>query len=503
MSRGSRKFDVLERLEVSHKNVPVACEEHKASLGQYFTPSNVAEYMASLMEFGEISSYHLLDAGAGVGALSCAFIERFKAEGKVGMALKVTAFEYDEGLIPTLEANIFASAGDHQKVVKGDFIEIAANELLMLGAAEPVYTHVLLNPPYKKIRSNSQHRAMLRSIGIETTNLYAGFIGTALLLTKTNGIVVALVPRSFCTGPYFKRFREFILGRAAIRQIHLFESRNALFREDGVLQENIIIKLERGGAQADVLVTSSVDGGLLGIKSSLLPFSQIVRPDDSDLFIHIPSCYEAAEWPSAFTFSLEDLGVCVSTGPVVDFRVPQFLSEVHREESVPLLYPANLKGSKVVWPILGLKKSQYLLNCKDTVRQLFPVGNYCVVRRFSAKEQVRRIVSAVANGEYFKEFDCLGFENHLNVIHVNKKGLELNFVSGLTGFLNSKYADRDIRTFNGHTQVNAADLKKLRFPSVVFLKALGDWILHSNDLGQDDIDKFIDVLLEKEEGISC
>jgi tRNA1(Val) A37 N6-methylase TrmN6 len=493
---------VLERLEVSYNDGPVACENHKASLGQYFTPSNVAEYMASLIELEQVSDYHLLDAGAGVGALSCAFIERFKVQNKASVNLKVTAFEYDKALIPSLEANISASGGAHQNVVQGDFIEIAAQKLLMLGSAEPMYTHVLLNPPYKKIRSNSQHRAMLRSIGIETTNLYAGFIGAALLLTKINGVVVALVPRSFCTGPYFKRFREFILGKAAIRQIHLFESRNAIFREDGVLQENIIIKLERGGAEGDVLVTSSVDGGLIEVKSALIPFSQVVRPDDSDLFIHIPNCYEESEWPRKFIYSLEDLGVSVSTGPVVDFRVPQFLAETYREGSVPLLYPAHLKGSKLTWPILGLKKPQYLQNCKDTLRQLFPAGNYCVVRRFSAKEQERRIVSAVANREYFKEFDYLGFENHLNVIHAGKNGLELSFVSGLTGFLNSKYADKDIRTFNGHTQVNAADLKKLRFPSAKFLNALGDWILSSTKLEQDSVDKFIDTLLEKEEGIS-
>ena len=482
---------------MSYNNVPVAYGEHKASLGQYFTPLNVARYMVSLMGEAESAHYHLLDAGAGEGALSCAFIERFRKELPVGATLKVTAFEYDQALIPILKANIYAASGFDQEIVQGDFIEIAASQLSICASSEASYSHVILNPPYKKIRSDSHHRALLRTMGIETTNLYAGFIGVALLLTKTNGQIVALIPRSFCTGPYFKRFREFLLGRAAIRHIHLFESRNSIFRDDDVLQENIIIKLECGGIQSEVVITSSIDDSLTDVKKFRLPFSRVVRPDDLDLFIHIPGPSEEENWPSEFSNSLAGLGVQVSTGPVVDFRATKFLTAESSQDTVPLIYPAHLKDSRVVWPLNGLKKSQYLMNCVDTRRQLFPLGNYCVIRRFSAKEQERRIVSAVACEVQFNQFNYLGFENHLNVIHSNRQGLELNFALGLTAFLNSKYADMDIRTFNGHTQVNAADIKKLRFPNKVFLMALGDRVLQLAVDPEKSLDILIDNLLNE------
>ena len=37
------------------------------------------------------------------------------------------------------------------------------------------YTHVILNPSYKKIRLMSAQRAALRQAALETLNLYAGF----------------------------------------------------------------------------------------------------------------------------------------------------------------------------------------------------------------------------------------------------------------------------------------------------------------------------------------
>lgn len=103
------------------------------------------------------------------------------------------------------------------------------------------FSHAILNPPYKKIRSESEHRLILRRLGIETVNLYAAFVALSLLLLRRGGQLVAIIPRSFCNGPYYRPFREFLLARAAIRHIHLFASRNKTFKDDDVLQENIIV----------------------------------------------------------------------------------------------------------------------------------------------------------------------------------------------------------------------------------------------------------------------
>jgi adenine-specific DNA-methyltransferase len=52
---------------------------------------------------------------------------------------------------------------------------------------------------------------------------------------ETGGYLVAIIPRSFCTGLSYRPFREFMLKHAAVRRIHLFGSRNKAFKEDKVL----------------------------------------------------------------------------------------------------------------------------------------------------------------------------------------------------------------------------------------------------------------------------
>jgi hypothetical protein len=166
---------------------------------------------------------------------------------------------------------------------------------------------------------------------------------------------VAIIPRSFCNGPYYRPFRDFILQRAALRHIHLFESRTTAFKDDDVLQENIIIRLERGGTQGPVTITTSTDDSLSDIETHVYPFDQIVFPDDAEGFIHVPTSpdenTEAIDTPSAIRYSLADIGVSVSTGPVVDFRLRDYLRDMPVPGTVPLLYPSHFSINRTEWPI--------------------------------------------------------------------------------------------------------------------------------------------------------
>lgn len=69
----------------------------------------------------------------------------------------------------------------------------------------------------------------------------------------------------------------------------------------------------------------------------------------------------------------------------------------------------------------------------------------------------------------------VAFENHLNVFHIRGEGLDQHLAQGIANWLNSDVIDRFFRTFSGHTQVNATDLKTLRFPTLEQLKNLGQY----------------------------
>ena len=289
--------------------------------------------MASLFDSDISYAIRLLDAGAGRGALTSAFVERFAEAAPIN----ATAFEFDEQILPDLRENL-ASMSQHAcvdcQLVEADFIEEAANRICL--AKGERFTHAILNPPYKKIGTETQHRALLRAAGLETVNLYSGFVGLALELLEAGGDLVAIIPRSFCNGPYYHPFRRFILRRAAIQHIHLFDSRNTAFKSDGVLQENIIIKLVRGAEQGSVTISTSTDDSFSDYEEKQHAFARIVFPDDTDGFIHIPTGDDEQLLERAsFRFSLADLGQTVSTGPVVDFRLRDDLRADPEPDTVP------------------------------------------------------------------------------------------------------------------------------------------------------------------------
>ena len=183
------------------------------------------------------------------------------------------------------------------------------------------FTHTILNPPYKKINSKSRYRLLLRQAAIETVNLYSAFVALALALMSLGGQLVAIIPRSFCNGPYYRPFREFVLERAAIRHLHLFASRKTAFQDDDVLQENVIIMLEREGRQGDVTVTTSTDDSFTDLLRGAHSFDRIVFSDDRERFIHVPMSPEqnAIELSAAIRYSLDDLGLKVSDRPCSRF----------------------------------------------------------------------------------------------------------------------------------------------------------------------------------------
>ncbi len=456
------------------------------------TPPRIANFMASLFDLPKSGTIRLLDAGAGEGALTTAFVQRSR-DLPGSRSINATIFEYDYKILPSLRAQLSALGKDASfTLTEGDFIEEGANRIFLNKGER--HTHAILNPPYKKIGNDSQHRAFLRAAGLETVNLYSGFVGLALELLESGGELVAIIPRSFCNGPYYQPFRRFILRRAAIRHIHLFDARNKAFKDDGVLQENIVIKLVRGARQEAVTVSTSTDDSFADYAEKEYDFDRIVFPDDAATFIHIPTGDDKQLLEhSSFGHSLVDLGLTVSTGPVVDFRLRDNLRADPEVGTVPLLYPGHFNGSGLQWPKAGFKKANAIRDCIATRKWLYPNGFYAVVRRFSSKEEKRRIVANVIDPAQLPA-QMIGIENHLNVFHTKRQPISEDLAHGLSAYLNASAVDTYFRRFNGHTQVNATDLRAMRYPSRDALITLGQWAKTRANFSQEEVDERVNSL---------
>ena len=280
-------------------------------------------------------------------------------------------------------------------------------------------------------------------------------------------LAAALVSRALAERP------ELSIEVVALDRVHVFDSRSTVFADTGVLQENVIFAGTRGASPAVVELSVSRDH-TDGVSSRAVAYEEVVFPNDPNRFIRLATDAEdtaVAEVVLSQPCSLTDLGVQVSTGRVVDFRSRHALSAVEQPDAVPLIYPGNLRDGGVLWP-REIRKPQWFHPADDKDRgMLLPEGWYTVVKRFSAKEERRRIVAAV-----WSPLDNPGevaFENHLNVFHIGSHGMDADLARGIAVWLNSSVIDKFFRTFSGHTQVNATDLRTLRFPTADTLGDLG------------------------------
>ena len=476
--------------------------KRQGEIGQFLTPAPVADFMASLFE-PLPATVRLLDAGAGAGALTTAFVSRVCKQPGTVRAIDVTLFELD----PFIQGALSKAVQDCQEacatagirftftIHATDFIHTISTLLAgdLFAATPPAFDAAITNPPYRKIGIDSAERRALSSIGIETSNLYTGFIALILRLLIPTGQIVGITPRSFCNGPYFRPFREDFLRNLELRRLHVFESRHAAFRNDNVLQENIIFHAVKGRNQPRKVVISSSSGehGDV-ITESALNFSDVIHPHDTEKFIHIPSAPGHAAAQKAMDglcASLASLGVTVSTGRVVDFRLKHFLRQEPQKGAVPLIYPCHFEAGTVRWPKAQSRKPNAILDNDATRPWLVPAGIYLLTKRFTSKEERRRLVACLFDPNHVKA-ERLGFENHVNYFHADGRGLDRNLAVGLFAFLNSTVVDQYFRRFSGHTQVNASDLRSLAYPDLGILQAIGIEMT-SLDRSQEEIDELV------------
>ncbi len=476
--------------------------DRQGKLGQFLTASPVADFMASM--FGPFPlTVRLLDAGAGAGALTLAFVSRCCEKRDGVRAIEATLYELDDEILEALAATMrecerrCSDAGIRFTftIHSADFIQEMSTRLAgdLFGTLPPAFDAAIANPPYRKISTDSAERRALRSVGVETSNLYTGFIALIQRLLIPGGQLVGITPRSFCNGPYFRPFREDFLSQLELRRLHVFESRKAAFRDDSVLQENIIFHVVKGRHQPREMIVSSSSGEQGDeITETVFPFAEIVHPHDAEKFIHIPSTTghaTAKETMDRLSASLASLGVTVSTGRVVDFRLKDALRKEPERGTVPLLYPCHFNGGTVHWPKLQARKPNAILDNAETRPWLVPSGMYLLTKRFTSKEERRRLVACMFDPEQVKA-EWIGFENHLNYFHANGHGLERHLASGLYAFLNSTVVDQYFRRFSGHTQVNATDLRTLTYPDRDTLQAMGREMT-TLDLTQGEIDQHV------------
>ena len=500
-------------------------DRHRKAHGLYLTPVLVADFMARQISVAE-PKLKLLEPAAGTGVLCCATVEVLVSRTLKPQSIELIAYEVDEQLIVPLRAvlDYLASWCRDRDVaiavhVKAtDFILAHADALRLFGAPilsrprEHGFDLVISNPPYFKIGKADPRAAAAAGVVHGQPNIYALFMAVSAALLRTRGDFIFLTPRSFTSGSYFRQFRTIFFDMIRPTAIHVFGSRRDTFSRDEVLQENVIVwglRQDRWHKSKERLDISSSRGirDIGEANRRRVPLLTALDPASVDKVLRLPICSAddavlalVDAWPS----SLHRLGLRISTGPVVPFRATTLTDKEGTVPArhVPLLWMNHVHAMRITWP-LDWHKPEYIARA-GAEALLVPNKNYVLLRRFSAKEEARRLTAAPCIAADFA-LPAVGLENHLNYIYRPGGMLSEDEAWGLAALYNSRLLNTYFRAINGNTQVSATELRAMPLPAGETISTLGRRIKRRAD-PLADLDPLVMSLLAPpgfKEAVGC
>jgi adenine-specific DNA-methyltransferase len=415
---------------------------------------------------------HLLDPAAGAGILAAAALEELLSTGSGFTQIVITLFESDGRFLSSLErlASRMRRAGTRSGVQVNVSVRIDDFLLSEFTFDRPAFDLIIANPPYFKLRK-SDPRSCRHSYAVHgQPNIYGLFMAACAALLTKGGRWCFITPRSWTNGTYFALARRHMLAHLRIDAIHTFESRREHFTEDEVLQEAMITWATSHSVPSNsiTLSTSAGTSDLAAAPLRSLPICEVIATDAQSV-ISLPSANQIAV-PIGFTSTLETFGIRVSTGPVVAFRASTHITENAGPRTVPLLWMQHIRPMHLSWPIS--KKREHIAANAATAWMLVPNANMVVMRRFSPKEDNRRVIAAPYLAGSLPG-EALGLENHTNYLYRPGGELTADEAKGFAAFLNSSVVDRYLRMVAGSTQVNAADLRAMPCPSLDRITQIG------------------------------
>ena len=457
-------------IDITKKYIDTKNKNERKKIGQFFTSKETAHFMASLSKTND-RCVKILDAGAGTGILSIALLEKLNSNEKIE-EIEIDLYENDENIVDILEKNISNAKSILKKLTN---YKIIKRNFILDDIDKEKYDIIISNPPYKKIGKNDDEAKKMEKVIYGQPNLYFLFMAKAVELLKQDGEMIFIVPRSWTSGTYFKKFREMFLENTKLTNIHLFVSRDKVFNKENVLQETMILRaVKTKKKQSNIQITQS---------NSNEDFDKIVKYDieydvcvekDNERYVYLPindDDIKVLETVNEFSTKLKDIGLKLKTGLTVDFRNEKYLEKYATNENVPLFSSIHFKNGFVNFPSKD-EEPQYIN--KGNTSLLQKNTNYLFIKRFSSKEENRRIQPAMFFKKEFENYDYISTENHINFIgSTDNKELSKDLIYGLYGLYNSTLYDKYYRLLNGSTQVNATEINNIPIPNEEQIKNIG------------------------------
>ncbi len=468
--------------------------------GQFFTSSETAVFMANMFDLSSINSViKVLDPGTGTGILAAALIGRLNQENKV-KRIELTCYETDIDVLPILKENLKYIAEKVEKefsymLIEEDYIlsqQDTFNETFFAEKSPVKYDLVIGNPPYLRIMRDNPAALAMPAVVHGAPNLYFLFASMSLFNLKQESEMVYIIPRSWTSGAYFTAFRQYLLSRGRLEQIHLFVSRDKVFSEEQVLQETMIIRVKKTvNNLSHVLITSSKSNADFSYITKLdAPYASVVT--GASLYVYLPTSeadIRVLDMINTYRHTFPDEGLRMRTGIVVDFRQWDDLRKEPGEHHLPLFYSQHIREGRVNHNPSG-KEYDWIIDSKRGLVQ--KNQNYVFCKRFTAKEERRRLQCGIYSPKEFKEYSFIATQNKINYVdRIDGEEMNINTTYGVYALLNSTMFDMYYRILNGSTQVNSTEINSIPVPPMNMIDCIGDRLRESGDLSTGNCDRIV------------
>lgn len=469
-------------MEMTEMHIDTFPKEVRKEYGQFFTSVSTAKYMASLISIDDNKKMvRILDAGAGNGMLSAAAIE-YLSKKRID-EIQIDMYENDNNTIDLLSKTkeiinkycVERNVSININIINRNFI-LDNEDIWRDKDFQGIYDIVIMNPPYKKINKCSAESSIMADIVYGQPNIYFLFMAMGCQLAKNEGNLIYITPRSWTSGLYFRKFREYLLNNVSIQKLHLYSSRNKVFDKESILQEIMITSAIKRKEQEKVVEirTTESSSSYEQVSKMKIPVEQCISYSDN-LNVIIPTNQEdveALKFVSKYKQTPRNLGFQFKTGQVIEFRNTKYLKFKKGAKSIPLIHSCNIKDGKVDFKAKKEKPRYYNID-KNNETYKIKNRNMLLVKRFTSKEENRRLQLAVNIQSDNPDILFFATENHLNYMIKNNGEPSKCEIYGIYTILSSKKWDSYYRLISGNTQVNAEELNNMPMPDIETIQHIG------------------------------
>ncbi|WP_369523654.1 Eco57I restriction-modification methylase domain-containing protein [Lactonifactor longoviformis] len=155
--------------------------------------------------------------------MSCALIKVLQRE-KV-KRVNLTCYEIDNNILTILQNNLdyikkntdieFEYEIKTDNYITSQYLDF--NQMIGGNSKPKKYDIVIGNPPYMNIPKDAPEATAMPEVCYGTPNLYFLFASMGLFNLKPEGQMVNIIPRSWTSGAYFEKFREYFLTKGKLK----------------------------------------------------------------------------------------------------------------------------------------------------------------------------------------------------------------------------------------------------------------------------------------------